>query len=456
VNPLRKGFSFYLLCVAFLLLPAMSFASRPARDLPSSQNGFSDQGNCDNPSGFTPFVAGLDGETIGVGGDNPPTPCVYTNSGAGTYPNYSLSLAAQDKSFSVTITPYLWGNQTLLNVGFVPNSNLNIAFSSFVIAGLQVTTSGSGSSSTTSALTDPLFVFCELNSNQDFYTLMDTVSTPSVTLCMPSENSFQTVGDTNSYSGTLVPTPIAFADQNTTRWDINTFQQPPFPTILSADLAIDGLPSDLVAAGVTDTTPPATNNLTQQFMSSAANFLVIAVETMSDGTQVIHTAGGLVLNTPPFDALSGVVPPAPVNDEIENAIVIDPVVAVSSNGFSQIENTSAATPLQVGTLTAGSSSYLTDVPSPNDPTLPSCVNSTYTNNAIFRTVWFSFLPTRSGTVNISTAKSRYDTVMAVFTGAPGNLTPVPNGCHDDNGNQLQAALHGIPVTKGTQYYIMVG
>src|SRR5207244_2057589 len=43
-------------------------------------------------------------------------------------------------------------------------------------------------------------------------------------------------------------------------------------------------------------------------------------------------------------------------------------------------------------------------------------------------VWFTFTPPMSGTVSISTCKGDLDTVMQVYTGGCGALTPVANTC----------------------------
>src|SRR5262249_59366480 len=46
-------------------------------------------------------------------------------------------------------------------------------------------------------------------------------------------------------------------------------------------------------------------------------------------------------------------------------------------------------------------------------------------------VWFTFTPASTGPVTISTCGSSFDTVLAVYTGACGALSPIR--CNDDNG-----------------------
>jgi hypothetical protein len=433
------------------------FASRTGRDLPSSANGSGGpQGNCDNSptyssdgTPFFPFVASLGGaEKIGPAADG--SACVYTNANTGTYPNYSTLLTAADGSFAVRVTPFLWGGvgqDTILHVDVV-SLKANVAIQTLVVNSISVTVPGSSGSSVTQ-VASPLYVFCGST-----FALPFSLADGSTNLCIPLADSLQS-SDGNSIEGTLANATINTADQNTIRWDLN------LPTLSdSYNLVIDGYPSDLVSAGVTDVTNPHTNTLTQSFMSNPANFLVVAVETTTGGAKLIHTAGNLKLTTPPYDALSGTAGPAPSNDDISDAIVIDPRVAGSAPGYKNTENTSLATPLEFASPNGGT--FLHPAV-PGDPDLSTCLGfsgpsdpNNYTQGAIFRTVWYSYLPTSDGLMNVSTAASRYDTVVAVLEGTPGSLSLVSGGCDDDNGTQLQAAVSNVPVVQGTQYYVVVG
>lgn len=69
-------------------------------------------------------------------------------------------------------------------------------------------------------------------------------------------------------------------------------------------------------------------------------------------------------------------------------------------------------------------------------------------------VWYSYTPVSSGTVSISTCGSTYDTVLAVYSGSCGSLTPVI--CNDDNGPSCPGSQASVSfsATGGTTYYIL--
>lgn len=66
-------------------------------------------------------------------------------------------------------------------------------------------------------------------------------------------------------------------------------------------------------------------------------------------------------------------------------------------------------------------------------------------------VWYAYTPTESGTLNVSTAGSDYDTALGVYTGSRGDLAPVT--CNDDADGGLTSHV-SIPVTAGTTYYVL--
>jgi hypothetical protein len=73
-------------------------------------------------------------------------------------------------------------------------------------------------------------------------------------------------------------------------------------------------------------------------------------------------------------------------------------------------------------------------------------------------VWFTITPPMSGTISISTCAGDLDTVMQVYTGGCGALTPVANSCNDDNGpdcNGFTASVH-FAGQSGVTYWILVG
>ncbi len=67
-------------------------------------------------------------------------------------------------------------------------------------------------------------------------------------------------------------------------------------------------------------------------------------------------------------------------------------------------------------------------------------------------VWYRLTAAVNGTLEIQTANSNYDTVLAVFTGSRGALTR--RACNDDTNNTLQSRVT-LPVTAGTIYSIEV-
>jgi hypothetical protein len=69
-------------------------------------------------------------------------------------------------------------------------------------------------------------------------------------------------------------------------------------------------------------------------------------------------------------------------------------------------------------------------------------------------VWYTYTPASSGTVSVSTCGSTYDTVLAVYSGSCGSLTPV--ACNDDNGPSCPGSQASVSfsVTGGTTYYIL--
>ncbi|MBI3160497.1 MAG: peptidoglycan DD-metalloendopeptidase family protein, partial [Chloroflexi bacterium] len=84
----------------------------------------------------------------------------------------------------------------------------------------------------------------------------------------------------------------------------------------------------------------------------------------------------------------------------------------------------------------------------DDPDLPGCYRTKG-----YHSVWYKFTPPGSGTVNINTLGSDYDTVLSIWTGARGGLSMV--ACNDDSAGTFQSQLTA-GLTGGVQYYILVG
>ncbi len=65
-------------------------------------------------------------------------------------------------------------------------------------------------------------------------------------------------------------------------------------------------------------------------------------------------------------------------------------------------------------------------------------------------VWYKFVPSQSGTLNVNTVGSDYDTILGVWSGERGILTSL--GCDDDGAGNFRSDL-SIPISAGTTYYI---
>jgi hypothetical protein len=66
-------------------------------------------------------------------------------------------------------------------------------------------------------------------------------------------------------------------------------------------------------------------------------------------------------------------------------------------------------------------------------------------------VWYAFTPSVSGTLDISTAGSNYDTALGVYTGSRGALSPV--ACNDDADGALTSHV-SLEATAGVTYHIL--
>ena len=71
-------------------------------------------------------------------------------------------------------------------------------------------------------------------------------------------------------------------------------------------------------------------------------------------------------------------------------------------------------------------------------------------------VWFTYTPLLSGTINISTCGSSFDTGLGVFTGSCGTFAQV--ACDDDNGPSCGGLTASVAFTgtAGVTYYILAG
>lgn len=73
-------------------------------------------------------------------------------------------------------------------------------------------------------------------------------------------------------------------------------------------------------------------------------------------------------------------------------------------------------------------------------------------------VWYSFTPVCSGTLDVTTCNSSFDTILSIHTGCPGTLANQV-ACDDDgcngSGSPLTSRIIGMPITGGVTYYIRI-
>ncbi len=74
--------------------------------------------------------------------------------------------------------------------------------------------------------------------------------------------------------------------------------------------------------------------------------------------------------------------------------------------------------------------------------------------SIGATVWYTYTPSVTGTITLTTSGSSYDTVLAAYTGS--SLTSLTNvACNDDTGGTLQSQI-SFTATAGVTYRIQAG
>ncbi|MBN2305106.1 MAG: hypothetical protein JXQ72_11545, partial [Anaerolineae bacterium] len=124
-------------------------------------------------------------------------------------------------------------------------------------------------------------------------------------------------------------------------------------------------------------------------------------------------------------------------------------VVVSNNATSGPPNDNFASARVIGGIPYADTTINTTnaTTAGTDPTLPCGPGNQGTHS-----VWYRYTPPASGTINIDTNGSAYDTVLAVWTGTVSSLTS--RGCDDDGGDGVNSSLN-VAVTSGTTYYIEV-
>lgn len=126
----------------------------------------------------------------------------------------------------------------------------------------------------------------------------------------------------------------------------------------------------------------------------------------------------------------------PVNDEWSGRIAIDPSVLLSPGGSMDLQTTIAEATTQA-----------------SDPILP-CKNGDVAQRG--NTVWYGLRFVGAGQhFHVNLAALGYDSIVAIYTGAPGAFSPVVGGCNDDGAIGLASALAGVRLVGETDYSILV-
>ena len=181
---------------------------------------------------------------------------------------------------------------------------------------------------------------------------------------------------------------------------------------------------------------PTSVTSTQLIATIPASFMANFGSTNSVGVQNPAPGGGTTVTTstvalPTFV----VVAPLTANDSFANAINI------TSTSFTDTKDSSGAT-----TETS-------------DPTPPCSQNAQIPFvTGLSNTIWYKVVPSGTGTANIDTIGSSYDSVLSVWSGTSQTaLTAVPGGCNDDINPGIvgQSQLTNLTLTAGATYYIMV-
>src|SRR6266446_5720337 len=172
---------------------------------------------------------------------------------------------------------------------------------------------------------------------------------------------------------------------------------------------------------------------TQLTATVPVSFMANFGSTNSVGVQNPPPGGGTTFTTPTVTLPTfKVVAPAPANDNFASAINI------TSTTFADTKDSSGAT-----TQT-------------NDPVPASVSGCVPTGSGQSNTIWYKVVPTGTGTANIDTIGSSYDSVLSVWSGTSQTaLTAV--ACNDDinPGIVTVSQLTNVTLNAGTTYFIMV-
>jgi subtilisin family serine protease len=157
---------------------------------------------------------------------------------------------------------------------------------------------------------------------------------------------------------------------------------------------------------------------------AAPNASVDEIETALEGTGVLVSRGGLARPRIQVDAALGAL--------------------LGSSGRPLNDAFGAAAPL-AGLSGSETGTNVASTAQPGEPSHAGVGGG--------RSVWWSWRPTQSGTADLSTFGSDYDTVLAVYTGAGvRGLTEVAS--NDDSAGELQSQVQ-FAATAGTTYHVAV-
>ncbi len=171
----------------------------------------------------------------------------------------------------------------------------------------------------------------------------------------------------------------------------------------------------------------ALNNVACDDDSGAGTLSSLDVAVVAGTTYYIEVAGYFNSSAGTLVLSADLLAP-PANDDFDHAFVI------ADTPYTYSQDTSRAT-------TAG-----------DDPTFQSC--GTGSGQAHAHSVWYRFTPDTDGVLYLDTSGSDYDTVLAVWTGSRGALTPV--ACHDDvDWPADPTSIVETSVTAGTTYHVEI-
>ncbi len=184
----------------------------------------------------------------------------------------------------------------------------------------------------------------------------------------------------------------------------------------NAQATVEGNTSGIITNSVNSAGTQINATLSHLFLQYGGVFLVGVTNPASGGGASIAPLPFTVRNSAP-----------PANDNFGSAI------AVGSATFSSVVDSYAATN------------------ETTDP-VPTCSKMSQVPG---KTVWWVYMASSVGTVTASTTGSSYDTLLAVFTGAPGTFLQI--ACNDDITPGINRASQiSFPATAATTYYFMVG